>query len=717
MRSHVRSARLVAFALVVSVLRLSLAAPARADFIVPTIVAQHAFVGDPLWGLDTVDGTVFGIAPDERTAMASTTKIMTLHLLNNAIAVGYVSPNDLVTVSALAASIGGSTMADTSIPAVPLQAGEIVSLDGLAHGMIYPSGNNAAWAIAEYVATAIYGAFPSSQDAVDRFVDLMNDHATSMGLVDTHFTSPNGFDDPFQAGVTPTPDELNHYTTARELAKMMAHAITDSYFQSVVGLQGTYTTTGTPPSGPVKTYSWGWGSNYPGWEGAKGGGTQNCNGPNQACVVTSASRLGRRVVIAEMQGDPTNEQAPLLDLGFATIFHPELLAETTDGPVLAQAVECLPDGRGLTAVITGANAMQLTTWSLPQAAGSIEKIASNPVRAQIGGSSGGGSGSGKSSPKSPNEADVDVLRLGSGHIITASRAGGSIRLGAWDIYGDGTPTALVAGVDVGSGRSVSLAPVAPNVFVTAVRANNNQLVIKSWRLSPTRTGDWTISLLDTELGGGFLADVHEVAAGGSGVATLFSGKSPVLVPVRKANGDASIGFYDVDPATGNIEQNVFIGGATTGSHFSVATMTTDAPDGELYAPQFFAVSLKDDDEHLLVKHYRVDPDGEATSAGSVQGSFNVLETAVTTFDHGGVVVTARDLADHDVLGVFEGRRTATDAISGDEVVKHVHGQGRAVDSCRAPTALADADVLMTAIVSGDLTLRLFQIGARPEPNR
>ena len=102
MRQPVRSARFVALALTVSVLQLSSAAPASADFIVPTVVAQHAFVGDPLWGLGTVEGTIFGVAPDERTAMASTTKIMTLHLLDNAIDVGYVTPNDLVTVSDLA---------------------------------------------------------------------------------------------------------------------------------------------------------------------------------------------------------------------------------------------------------------------------------------------------------------------------------------------------------------------------------------------------------------------------------------------------------------------------------------------------------------------------------------------------------------------------------------------------------------------------------------
>jgi D-alanyl-D-alanine carboxypeptidase (penicillin-binding protein 5/6) len=709
MRPPIRSARLVVLALIVSVLRLSSAAPTRADFIVPTIVAQHAFVGDVLQGLDTADGTIYGIAPDERTAMASTTKIMTLHLLNNAIAVGYVDQNDLVVVSPLAASQGGSTMADTN--SVPLQAGEVVTLDGLAHGMMYPSGNNAAWAIAEYVATAIYGAFPSSQDAVDKFLELMNDHAASMGLVDTHFTSPNGYDDPNGPA---TPDELNHYTTARELAKIMAHAITDDYFGSVVGFQGTYTTTGTPPSGPLKTYSWSWGVNYPGWEGTKPGGTQNCG----VCDVTSALRLGRRVVLAEMQADPANERVPLLDLGFATIFHPELLSEKTDGAVLAQAVECLPNARAVTAVITGTNALQLTTWSLPLAGGAIEKLASSPIRSVIALPT-PTAGSGKSNVKSPVTADVDVLRLASGHIVTASKAGGSIRLGAWDVAGDGTPTALVLGVDAGDGRSVSLAPVAPNVFVTAARANNNELVIKSWRLAASIRGGgaWNISLLDTELGGGgTLADLGEVGAGGSGVSSLFTGKTPVIVPVREANGEAHIGFYDVDPATGKIDQNVFIYTGLAGSHFSVAPMLTDAPAGEVFAPQFFAVSFKVDDEHLRVSAYRVDPDGQATFAGSVQGSFDVLETAVTTFDHGGMVVTARDLANHEVLGVFEGRRVAADNVFEDEVVKHVHGTGRAVDSCRAPTTLAEADVLATAIDSGDLTLRLFEIGARPDPH-
>ena len=92
----------------------------------------------------------------------------------------------------------------------------MVGFGDLIRGMMYPSGNNAAWAIAEHVARAYFGAAAG----VPEFVNLMNQHAAAEGLVDTHFANPNGFDDP------------NHYTTARELAKLMNHAITDPFFQA-----------------------------------------------------------------------------------------------------------------------------------------------------------------------------------------------------------------------------------------------------------------------------------------------------------------------------------------------------------------------------------------------------------------------------------------------------------------------------------------------------
>jgi serine-type D-Ala-D-Ala carboxypeptidase (penicillin-binding protein 5/6) len=221
-----------------------------------------------------------------------------------------------------------------------------VSLQTLIRGMMYPSGNDAAWAIARHVAEAYLGPGATGED----FVAMMNQHAAAEGLVDTHFTSPNGWDDP--ASASPAPNELNHYTTARELAKLMAHAIQDPYFQQVVGFQGTYTDTTTGAPSGTKTYSSSWGFNYPGWEGAKGGGTLNCNGPNNGCMAMSAKRIGRRVVLAYMQGLPWTEEPGMFDYGFATLFHPDPHGTSVAaGNAADHDLTCLIDGRAVSAVI------------------------------------------------------------------------------------------------------------------------------------------------------------------------------------------------------------------------------------------------------------------------------------------------------------------------------------------------------------------------------
>jgi len=57
----------VATALVVGSLACAsvLASPGSAHVSAPTLTALHAFVGDPLWGLATPQGTLVGVLPDE----------------------------------------------------------------------------------------------------------------------------------------------------------------------------------------------------------------------------------------------------------------------------------------------------------------------------------------------------------------------------------------------------------------------------------------------------------------------------------------------------------------------------------------------------------------------------------------------------------------------------------------------------------------------------
>src|SRR3972149_1594236 len=91
---------------------------------------------------------------------------------------------------------GGAALAgETESTIMGLQPGMAMSMRDLLYGLLLPSGNDAAIAIAEHVA----GSVPA-------FVELMNAKAEELGLRNTHFANPHGLDDP------------PHYTSAHDIA-------------------------------------------------------------------------------------------------------------------------------------------------------------------------------------------------------------------------------------------------------------------------------------------------------------------------------------------------------------------------------------------------------------------------------------------------------------------------------------------------------------------
>ncbi len=127
---------------------------------------------------------------DERLEPASVTKVMTILLIVEAVESGAVKLEDTVTVSARAASMGGSQ--------VFLREGEQMSVSELLKCIVVSSANDAAVAMAEHLA--------GSEAA---FVQLMNERAQALGMVNTCFTNCTGLlDDP------------EHLTTARDVAIM-----------------------------------------------------------------------------------------------------------------------------------------------------------------------------------------------------------------------------------------------------------------------------------------------------------------------------------------------------------------------------------------------------------------------------------------------------------------------------------------------------------------
>jgi len=178
------------------VLFIGLVAPAHAA---QALVPQPPQLGASAYILmDALTGKVIAeLNADQVLPPASLTKMMTAYMLAYELAAGNVSLDDQVHISEKAWRTEGSRMF--------IQEGKFVSLEDLMRGVIIQSGNDASVAVAEHLA--------GSEDA---FADLMNQHATRLGMTHTVFHNSTGL-----------PAE-GHLTTARDLA-ILAQAIIRDY--------------------------------------------------------------------------------------------------------------------------------------------------------------------------------------------------------------------------------------------------------------------------------------------------------------------------------------------------------------------------------------------------------------------------------------------------------------------------------------------------------
>ena len=126
---------------------------------------------------------------DEQRHPASVTKVMTLLLIFDEIAEGHMQLTDTVTISAHAASMGGSQCF--------FEEGETQIVEDMIKCIIIASGNDAAVAMGEHIA--------GSEEA---FVQQMNERAAELNMTNTHFENACGL------------DAEGHLTTARDIAIM-----------------------------------------------------------------------------------------------------------------------------------------------------------------------------------------------------------------------------------------------------------------------------------------------------------------------------------------------------------------------------------------------------------------------------------------------------------------------------------------------------------------
>lgn len=212
--------------------------------------------------------TLFALHPDDPVSPASTAKIMTALVV-----LQHADLDVAVTVSVNAAGIGGSRMG--------LVAGETLSVRDLLVGLLLPSGNDAAVALAEHVA--------GSETA---FVALMNQTASALGLSATQFANPHGLDAPGQT------------TSAADLAQVAKAALAYPYFAQVVAEPSARV------AGRVLTNTNQLLGSYRGADGIKTGTTEAAG----ECLVASVSRRGHRVLAVVLgSADRYADVAALLD--------------------------------------------------------------------------------------------------------------------------------------------------------------------------------------------------------------------------------------------------------------------------------------------------------------------------------------------------------------------------------------------------------------------
>ena len=238
-------------------------------------------------------------SPHQKLEPASVTKVMTLLLIFEALDSGRITKEDTVTVSANAAGMGGSQ--------VYLKEGEQMTVGELVKCITVVSGNDAAVAMAEYLA--------GSESA---FVTEMNRKAAQLGMADTTFLNCTGL--PIQG----------HLTSAHDIALMSRELIVnhpgirdyttiwmDSIRNGAFGLTNT--------NRLVRF--------YPGATGLKTGSTDGA----LYCMSATAERNGMELIAVVMKS-PTSAQRfedakALLEHGFANYTLAQVYPESPIPPI------------------------------------------------------------------------------------------------------------------------------------------------------------------------------------------------------------------------------------------------------------------------------------------------------------------------------------------------------------------------------------------------
>ncbi len=183
----------------------TLPSPASAAVSPPDVTAKGVYAYDMQTGI-----VLYAENENERMQIGSTVKVATALVVME-----YGDPADEVLIEQ------GDTVDITVYSNMQLQAGDTLTVGTLLYGLLLPSGNDGALALARHVGSKMCECDDRNQ-AMDAFIGAMNDLAADLGLVDTRFTNPSGI------------DSENTYSTAHDIAILFGELMNNERLANII---------------------------------------------------------------------------------------------------------------------------------------------------------------------------------------------------------------------------------------------------------------------------------------------------------------------------------------------------------------------------------------------------------------------------------------------------------------------------------------------------
>ena len=178
-----------------------------------------------------------GYHEHERREIASLTKIMTAYT-----SIQIINSLDInITESMVETSFDASLMGGTT---ARLDEGDLLNIHDMLHAMMLPSGNDAAYALAEYFGLLLLElGFKGSSDPIQVFLKEMNKNAKTLGMNDTTYANPHGL------------QNFYNKSTAYDLAKLSNAAMKLPLLAEIVK-KVKYSCYGQDILGRTKSFEW-----------------------------------------------------------------------------------------------------------------------------------------------------------------------------------------------------------------------------------------------------------------------------------------------------------------------------------------------------------------------------------------------------------------------------------------------------------------------------